>query len=289
MSKIKFMADSACDIPEEYEKKYNIEILRFPITLGDKSFYDREMNIKDYYKLIIGNSDMPKHSQIAPAVYEEYFEKFYKEGYTDVIYAAIASKGSNTINSAKLARDDFYENTPEAKDKMNIRILDSGNYTGTIGYPLIEAAKKYENGLGADEIEGYLSEWYQSAEVHFGVYSLEFVKKSGRVSSAAGFVGEVLGLRPIFCIKQGVSSVEAKVRGDKNVVPKLCDYVCERIIPESPYVVMEGLNPEYTDELTKELTKRLGYPPEMRFDIGGVIAANCGPETVAAAFRAKNI
>lgn len=289
MYKIKFMADSACDISKENEEKYGIKILCFPITVGDKSFLDRDMNIKDYYKLIMEAPELPKHSQITPVTYGECFEEYYKDGYTDVFYTAIASKGSNTINSAMTAKNSFFEDHPEAEGKFRIRILDSGNYTGTIGYPLIQAAVKAEKGCTPDEIEEYLTDWFAAAEVHFGCYSLEFVKKSGRVSSAAGFVGEVLGLRPVICIKDGVSNVEAKVRGDKAVVPKLADFICDRIIPGSPYVVMEGYEPAYTDELEKELTKRLGYPPEMRFDIGGAIAANCGPRTVAAAFKAKSV
>lgn len=289
MYKIKLMADSACDISKENEEKYGIKILCFPITVGDKNFHDRDMNIKEYYDLIMNSTELPKHSQITPMVYKECFEQYYSEGYTDVFYAAIASKGSNTINSAKTAKVSFFEEHPDAEGKFRIRILDSGNYTGTIGYPVIQAAIKAEKGISPDEIEDYLTDWYSAAEVHFGCYSLEFVKKSGRVSSAAGFVGEVLGLRPIICIKQGVSQVEAKVRGDKAVVPKLADVICDRIIPGSPYIIMEGYDVNYTDDLEKELTKRLGYPPEMRFDIGGVIAANCGPRTVAAAFKAKSL
>ncbi len=287
MQKIKFITDSACDIPKEYEEKYGIKIMCFPITVGDKSFRDRDIPIKEYYDLIIKSPELPKHSQLTPFEYAESFSEAYADGCTDIFYISIASKGSNTINSARMGRDQFYEENPDAKDKVNIRILDSGNYTGTYGYPVVQAAIKAENGASADEIEGYLTEWFDAAEVHFGCYTLQFVKKSGRVSSAAGFVGEIMGLRPIIKIKQGVSEVEAKVRGDKAVVPKLADFVCERIIPQSPYVVMEGYDPIYTDELAKELTKRLGYAPEMRFDIGGVIAANCGPKTVAVAFKAK--
>lgn len=287
MQKIKFITDSACDIPKEYEEKYGIKIMCFPITVGGKSFRDRDIPIKEYYDLIIKSPELPKHSQLTPFEYAESFSEAYADGCTDIFYISIASKGSNTINSARMGRDQFFEENPDAKDKVNIRILDSGNYTGTYGYPVVQAAIKAENGASADEIEGYLTEWFDAAEVHFGCYTLQFVKKSGRVSSAAGFVGEIMGLRPIIKIKQGVSEVEAKVRGDKAVVPKLADFVCERIIPQSPYVVMEGYDPIYTDELAKELTKRLGYAPEMRFDIGGVIAANCGPKTVAVAFKAK--
>lgn len=288
MHKIKIMTDSASDISKEYEEKHNIKIICFPITVNGRDLHDRDLPMQEYYELIINSPDLPKHSQITSIQFEEYFKEYYEQGYDEIFYISIASKGSNTYNSARMGRDQFYDNNPDAKGKLNIRIIDSGNYSGTYGYPVVQAAIKAENGTSPDEIEGYLKEWFSCCEVHLGCYTLEFVKKSGRVSSAAGFVGEVLGLRPVIKIKDGISSVTAKVRGDKAVVPKIADITCERIIPQSPYVLMVGYDPKFTDDLEKELTKRLGYPPEMRFQIGGAVSANCGPKTVAVAFKAKS-
>ena len=288
MSKIKLMTDSASDIPKELEAKYDIRILRFPITLGEKSFYDRDYDYVEYYDMIIGSKDFPTHAQITAFEFEELYKEYYDQGYSDLIYVAIASLGSATYSNAAMAVDTFFENNPEAKGKYNIHVIDSGNYTGVYGYPLLQAAEKIENGASAEEAIAYMQDWLSCAEVHFGCYTLEFVKRSGRVSTAAAFVGELMGLRPVIKIKHGISSTDAKVRGDKAIIPKVVEITADRIIPKTPYCLVYGYSEELERELAKELTKKLGYPPEMSFRIGGVIAANAGPKLVGAFFKAKD-
>ncbi len=288
MSKIKLMTDSASDIPQELEKKYDIRILRFPITLGDKSFYDRDYDNLEYYKMLKESKDFPTHAQITAFEFEELYKEYFNDGYDDLIYVAIASLGSATYSNAVMAIDNFYEANPDAKGKFNIHVIDSGNYTGVYGYPLIQSAEKIEKGATAEEVIAYMQDWLANAEVHFGCYTLEFVKRSGRVSTAAAFVGELMGLRPVIQIKKGVSTTDAKVRGDKAVIPKVVEITANRIIPQTPYCLVYADNDEQEKELAKELTKKLGYPPEMSFRIGGVIAANAGPDLVGAFFKGKD-
>lgn len=288
MSKIKLMTDSASDIPKELEEKYDIRILRFPITLGEKSFYDRDYEHMEYYNMLIESKDFPTHAQITSFEFEELYKEYYDQGYDELIYVAIASLGSATYSNAVMAVDMFFENNPEAKDKYKIHVIDSGNYTGVYGYPLLMAAEKIENGASSEEAIAYMQDWLSCAEVHFGCYTLEFVKRSGRVSTAAAFVGELMGLRPVIKIKHGISTTDAKVRGDKAIIPKVVEITADRIIPKTPYCLVYGYYDDVEKELAKELTKKLGYPPEMSFRIGGVIAANAGPKLVGAFFKAKD-
>ena len=54
------------------------------------------------------------------------------------------------------------------------------------------------------------------------------------------------------------------------------------------YIVIGGKNMDHTKELSELLTQRLGYPPvDTVFRVGGAIAANSGPDIIAAAFKAK--
>ncbi|MDR0991892.1 MAG: DegV family EDD domain-containing protein [Ruminococcus sp.] len=281
--RIKIMTDSGSDIPKEQEISLGIRILCFPIMVGEKSFYDRDMTDDDYYRLILDSvksADFPLTSQVLVHTFEEVYKEYYEEGYTDLIYTAIADKGSATFGNASRARDFFYEENPEAKEKFTIHLIDSGNYTGVYGHPVIVAAKMAEAGETPEKICYFIEEWCKYAEVNFGCYTLDFVKRSGRVSTAAAFVGEMLGLRPIIRIKQAVSTTTAKVRGDKAVIPKVIDIVSERIIPGTPYVLIAGIDKAAEDEMRREATKRLGYPPEMTFYVGAAVAANVGPNVI---------
>jgi DegV family protein with EDD domain len=290
VEKIQIMTDSGSDIPKSYEQKHNIRILCFPITVGERSFFDRDMSDAEYYKLILDSvksADFPTTAQVTQLVFADVFEEYYTAGITDLIYTAIADKGSATYGNAIMARTAFYEEHPEAKNTFRIHIIDSGNYTGVYGWPVIQAAVKAEKGVSAGDIVEYITDWCRYAEVDFGCYTLEFVKRSGRVSTAAAFVGEMLGLRPILRIKQAISSTTAKVRGDKAVVPKVADTVCERIIPGTPYVLIAGIDKNAEDDLHHAMTKRLGYPPEMVFYVGAAVAANVGPNVAGVIFKAR--
>jgi DegV family protein with EDD domain len=290
VEKIQIMTDSGSDIPKAYEKKHNIKILSFPISVGDRGFFDRDMTDAEYYNLILDSvksSDYPKTAQLTVMRCVESYEEFYKAGITDLIYTSIADLGSATFTNASKAREEFYEENPEAKGVFRIHIIDSGNYTGVYGWPVIQAAIKAEKGASAVDIIDYITDWCKYAEVNFGCYTLDFVKRSGRVSTAAAFVGEMLGLRPVIRIKQAISTTTAKVRGDKAVVPKVVDITAERIIPGTPYVVIAGNDKPAEDDMIKTITKRLGYPPEMTFYVGAAVAANVGPCVVGTIFKAR--
>ena len=148
-------------------------------------------------------TDFPKTSQVRPDQFAEKYEQFYNEGIKDLIYVSISSTGSSTYNNALKSRDEFYENHPEAKDKFKITVIDSLNYTFTYGYPVIEAAAKAARGCSAEEIIAFIEEWISCTEVHFVSYTLDYVKRSGRVSAGAAFMGELLGLKPIISIIDG--------------------------------------------------------------------------------------
>lgn len=288
MSKIKIITDSASDIPKEYEEKYGIDIRCFPITVGDKSFHDRDIPAQEYYDLIDACPDLPVHSQLTIFDFGEIYSRYAEEGVTDLFFISINSYGSATYQNACTARDNFTTEHPVTAGDMKIRVIDSGTYSGTYGYPVIQAAIMAENGTDADEIEKYLTDWFSCCEVYLASYTLRYVKKSGRISAAAAFAGELLGLKPVILLSGPTTKVVAKPRGDANVVPKLADVVCSRIQKDAPYIVITGRDKERGKELTKLLTKRLGYPPvDITFEVGGAVAANSGPDMVACAFKAQ--
>lgn len=288
MSKIKFITDSASDISREDCEKYGIDQRCFPITVGEKSFRDGDIPRDEYYELIDNSPELPVHSQLTVFEFEEIFEKYADEGYEDIFFISINSHGSATYQNACHAKENFFAAHPEKEGRIRLRVLDSTSYSGTYGYPVIQATKMAEEGKTADEIEKYLTDWFEVCEVYLAAYTLRFVKKSGRISAAAAFAGELLGLKPVILLKGENTKVVAKPRGEQNVIPKLADVTCERIAEGSPYIIIGGKNLEYTKEITKVLTKRLGYPPvDTVFRVGGAVAANSGPDIIATAFKAK--
>ncbi len=288
MSKIKIMTDSASDIDVKLAEETGVCVLPFTVVIDGKEYVDGvDFTPDEFYEKMNSCSDFPKTSQVRMDQFTEKYEQFYAEGYKDLIYVSISSTGSATYNNALNSRNEFYENHPEAKDKFRITVIDSMNYTFTYGYPVVEAAAKAARGYSTDEIIAFIEEWLSSTEVHFVSYTLDYVKRSGRVSAGAAFMGELLGLKPIITIVDGESKVSEKVRGEKAVIPKLIEISKNNMIPQTPYCLLEGCLPDEFATFKKEITKAVGYPPERTLKIGSTIASHAGPKIIGIVIKGQ--
>ena len=289
MSKIVLLTDSCCDLPKEIVDELGIKVLPFTLTLGGESFKEMyDISTQEFYKLLDDADEIPKHSQISPIAFEEAYKELFEQGYTDIISVSLNSLGSGTYNNSIMAKNDFFENNPEAKDKLRIFNLDSKCYTLFYGYPVMEAAKKIRRGADVEEIIAYLEDWFSVSAVYAVPFSLKYAKKSGRISAAKAFAGELLGLKPVILFADGTTETVDKIRGEKNIVPKLVEIIEKNMTPQTPYILLHGRDDTVAKEVEKELAKKTGRKAEMTGCIGAVVTSNIGPDLVAIVIRRKN-
>ena len=280
MSKIKLITDTASDLPLKQAEENNIELLSFGIGINGECYQEqRDLSKEEFYDLMAHSDELPSTSQITAFTFQEVFQKCYEQGYTDLIYVSINAAGSATYQNAYQAKELLYEEIPESKS-MKIHIIDGGNYTMCYGYPVLKGAQMANEGKSAEEILEYINDWLSKVSVYFTPMTLKYVRKSGRLTSIAAFAGEVLGLKPIIRIAHGKTSAPEKVRGEKNIVPKLTDKILSVMLPNSPYLIMEGKNSELADKAEEILTQKLGYPPVERGKVGSAVAGNAGYDLV---------
>jgi DegV family protein with EDD domain len=288
MSKIQFVTDSAADIPAERLSGLEIKVLPFLISMGDREYKDCvDFTQKEFYQMLLGAETIPTHSQINPTILLEVFDQAVEAGYTDLIYTSINAKGSATFQNAMMAKEMFYEEHPELTDSFHIHLLDSKSYTYAYGYAVVEGAKMAQDGKEAQEIVAWMQDWIDHVRILFAPYSLKFAKKSGRVSAAAAFLGEALGLKPIMSFPDGDSKVVSKVRGDKAVIPAILKLMKEEIAPESPYIILKSELEDRNQEMIQAAREATGYDSVENVYIGGVIAINAGPELTGIIYRKK--
>ena len=279
--KIKLMTDSVSDISKEVAEALGIAMLYMPITIDGKALREEIDFTKDeFYQMIDSAKEYPSTAQITPFEIVEKFEEIAADGCSDLIFTTIGSGGSGTYNNAVMAREQFYEAHPDADNRMQIHLVDGRNYTATYGYAVTEAAKKLARGASVPELIDYLEDWTAHAGLYFIPMTLKYVKRSGRVSAAAAFAGELLGLKPFCRICNCKSSVIQKIRGEQNIIPKMVEVVKADIQPHSPYIIMQGSDEKIAQDFGAALTKALGYPPECYWNIGAAICCNAGPHVV---------
>ena len=114
------------------------------------------------------------------------------------------------------------------------------------------------------------------------------MKKSGRISAAAAVMGELRGIRPIITLIDGKTRVESKVRGDDKVIPAMIDLCKKRTegVEDFDYMIGHTSIPQAA-ELEKACRKAFGKAPLTTFNLGGVVSANTGPDTLALIYVGK--
>ena len=186
-----------------------------------------------------------------------------------------------------MAREQFFQEMPNAKETMRIHLVDSKTYTMAFGLPVIEGAKMARAGKSADEILLYLHDFFDRVEVYLACWTLEYAKKSGRISAAAAFVGEVLGLRPVISLIDGETKIVDRVRGEKQLIPRIVKCYEDNCDDRSaPVFVAYGAVDEYGQALKAALEKKIGRSIPMH-RAGASIVINAGPRIAAVVFCGK--
>lgn len=287
MARIKFSTDSAADLPAQMREELSIQVLPFPIAMGEEEYEDGvDFTPDEFFDMLLASPQIPTHAQLNAYVFTECFEAAWSEGYTDLIHISINSKGSATYSNALQARDDFFKHHPEAKDSFHIHLIDSKTYTMAYGWAVAEAVKMARSGAEAGEIVAYIQDWLDHVRVVFAPLDLRFAKKSGRISAVAAFMGEALGLKPIMTFTDGESKILAKVRGEKNVISTIVDLCRKERQPGTPYLLIRGNNQEQSARLREACLSALGEDAALEYPIGGVVSINAGPNVVGLVYRA---
>lgn len=274
-SKIKLITDSGCDIPKDCEEIYDIGIMPFSIMIDNKEYWERiDLEPRQFFELAKNSPDIPKTNQIVTGRFEEKFLECKDEGAEHIIVVPINSAGSQTYNNAILAKKNLSENG--LLGNMKIHIIDSHCYSIGYGYAMVEAAKMIKAGQSADNITAYLEDWFSCVEIYLLAFDLRHMKKSGRITAAAGFLGEAMGIKPIISMIDEKTAVIKKSRGEKNVINDALEYAKKRMIPETPWLILRSTCTELEDYLISQFTEKTGSPPAMDSVSGAAVASNAG-------------
>lgn len=289
MSKIKIMTDSASDISSADEQKYSIEVIPFPITLGDKTYISRvDFDNEQFFDLMAQYDEIPKTAQITPFQFQEIYLRQAQEGVTDLIMVLINSNGSSTYNNSVLAIDMFYDEYPQYRDVLHIHSFDGMGYNALYGALVVHAAQMCADGASLESILGYLEDILPRREIYFGIYDLKYAAKSGRIPTAAAFVGTALNLKPVMRIFDQSITTAAKCRGERKLVEKVAQMSIEDMESGAPYEIVYGNDAGCLEELRRLMVLKLGYEPSAVYQIGAAVAANSGPRVVGVSFTIKS-
>lgn len=282
--KYKLMTDSACDLPKDLIKKYDIDIISLKIQSGDDEYLDKiDIDSEEIFKRM-KNKEIFKTSQITPMEFEKSFEK-YAQNDISVLYLGFSSGLSSTYDSSVMAVATLTERYPN----WNGITFDTKCVCGGLGLMVLKAAQMMESGCSKEQLFQMLEHYKNHMEHIFTVDDIEFLYKGGRVSKTAAVVGGILNIKPILYIVDGNISVLEKVRGSKKVNSKIVEILNDKADDLPNQVISMGYcsEQEKFEATRNEIKDKVGYKDLLYTYLGATISAHTGPGMVSVFFLNK--
>lgn len=281
MAKIKITCDSTCDLTPELYQKYDVEVIRYGIYLGDELRTDGvDVRVSDLYEYADRTGTLPKTVAISPDEYMRVFKKYTDQGIS-VIHINLSSEMSSAFQNSTIA----------ARELGNVYPVDSRNLSSGSGHLVMLAGELAAQGLEAPEIVARLEEARERLDVSFVITTLEYLKMGGRCSSVAAFGANLLRLHPEIRVTDGKMGVGRKYRGTmkKYVEAYIRGALQDRddIDLHRIFVTHSPMDPEVVQDAMKLVRELHPFEEVIETDVGCTIATHCGPGTLGVLFFRK--
>ena len=189
MSNIQIITDSTAYFTKDEIKKYNIKVVPLLVHFQGQDGYEGfPGEFDEFFGRLKGSEDFPSTSQPSVGAFEKVFQEAIDQG-KEVVAILISSKLSGTYNSAVIGA--------QMTEPDKISVIDSESSVANMKHMAIQAQKMADEGKTRQEIVDYVEEQKTRMGIYLTVHTLDYLKKGGRLSTTAAFMGSVLNVKPI--------------------------------------------------------------------------------------------
>ena len=274
--KIAIVTDSTADLPKQVVQQHDIGVVPLYINIGENSYLDGvDMTREAFY---LGLPHFKHHPATAVPGIDAFIKAFnhaLESGADAVISLHISKTLSNTVDVARLAAERIKE--------IPVHVLDTGNLSLGVGLLARRAALMAEAGEKVKTILTEISDKAQRTYTFAVLSTLEFLRRSGRLSNLQFGLGSLLILKPIIKMNNGVTDLE-KTRTITGSHRRLMELVEEKgKLEELAFVHTHA--PEKIARLQEEAAYLVPQGlPAMVGEVTPVIGSHIGPGAVGFSF-----
>ena len=269
MANVRIVTDSACDLPHDIAEKLNIDVVSLSIRFGDDEFTDRvDLTPDEFWAKCKASKTLPETAAPSPGAFQVAYERALSDGCDGVLVIALSAALSATHQSASLAAD-------AVAGKIAVRVVDSLAVSMAQGLLAIELAELAKTGASLDELEKKAQELTHKVGVVAMLDTLEHLQKGGRVGGAKALMGQVLSIKPLLELKDGIVSEAGRQRTKAKALSAIAE-VARTNAPLRRLALVHGASEDVgaLQNLVSDISTEF---PLLVTDIGPVVGTHGGP------------
>jgi DegV family protein with EDD domain len=212
-------------------------------------------------------------SQPTPQAFGDAYERAAAQGAAEVVSIHLSAALSGTHAAAAAAARDV---------EVRVHVVDSASAGFGLGFAVRSGLAAATAGADGAAVVGAVETSLRCSEVLFYVDTLEYLRRGGRIGTAAAWAGSALAIKPILRLEAGRIVAAEKVRTAARGLTRLAELA---IAAAGGGPVEFGVQhigaPERAAELAGRLRERPGVGAVHVGEVGAAIGAHVGPGTLA--------
>lgn len=271
--KIKIITDSVADIPQNLLDKWQIDVVPCYVNYGGESYSDdgKDLDRADFFNFMKNNKEVPTTAAPSPGLAEEIVANAL-EGYDHLISINVAETLSATFNNVLLACNTV--------DKERTTVLDSESVSMGIGWLTLIAAEVAAEAGDVDAVTKAVEQVKKNHRLFAGIYNMEYLRRSGRVSSVVAGIGSLLQIKPIVqVVENGEVLAAHRVRTFKRVKNKLRELLEEEQGQLDRLAIIHTANESFAQEF-KDSNRDILPENTIIAEVGPTLGTHIGPDSL---------
>ena len=201
--KTAIVTDTNSGIFQERGKQLGVYVVPMPVIIDDRTYYEGENLSPCRFCQFLAEGRNVSTSQPSPASLLEFWDAVL-ERYDELVYIPMSSGLSSSCEVARgLAQE--YGGRVQVINNHRISLAQESS--------VLDAKALADAGCTAAEIKRELEASACDMLTFVGVETLEYLKRSGRVTVAGAALSTILNIRPLLKIEEGRLDAYDKVRG----------------------------------------------------------------------------
>ena len=216
---IAIVTDSTSSLSPADAQALGIHVVPVSVVLGAKVYTEGVDVTADMITEALGSFVPVSTSRPSAETFEAVYRSFNLTGATEIVSVHLSSKISGTLESAQLAAK---------RVAVPVHAIDSLQVGLATGYAAGRAARAAHDGKPIEEVVAAAKNAGKVSTVLVYVDSLEYLRRGGRIGTAAALVGSALSVKPILTLEDGIVAPLEKVRTASKALNRLIALTVEK-------------------------------------------------------------
>lgn len=265
--KIAVVTDSTADIPLEDQHALNIGIVPAVVTMDGETYKDgMDISRADFYQRLPTLTSPATTGAPSMKAFENIYEDLRKSGVEKILSIHLPPSLSGMLSVATQTAKSFGD---------LVRTFDSGQLSLGMGFQVIEAASAVSQGHPFETVLEVAQRARDNIRLIALIDTLEFLKRSGRVNWLTAGLGNLLHVKIILELMDGVVSRLGQVRTRSKAIARLQE-IAESWGKLDRLAVPHSASSEDAHAFAERLQELCSRPPVI-IEVTTAIGAHIGP------------